>query len=169
MRALAQDENLVKTLELEGLISRLDLSSDSSETRRPSYKELYPAGWATDTQAELVHREALTKIVNWPIDHNRKVNNQGNYWLKIPTVPTVVLFWKYLFQFDYQMACLLLFIIAVNADFYILENKKMVENIQMKFTMILQRYLRFVRDCFSYSISILAGQECLMILQTPSF
>jgi len=116
MRALAQDENLVKTLELEGLISRLDLSSDSSETRRPSYKELYPAGWATDTQAELVHREALTKIVNWPIDHNRK--------------------------FDYQMACLLLFIIAFNADFYILENKKMVENIQMKFTMILQRYLR---------------------------
>ena len=93
MRALAQDENLVKTLELEGLISRLDLSSDSSETRRPSYKELYPAGWATDTQAELVHIEALTKIVNWPIDHNRKVNNQGKYWLTIATVFSLTTKW----------------------------------------------------------------------------
>ena len=42
------------------------------------------------------------------------------------------------------MACLLLFIIVFNADFYTLENKKRVEDIQMKFTMILQRYLRLV-------------------------
>jgi len=116
MRSLARDQNLVKSLELEGLISRLDLSKEPSETRRPSYSDLYPAGWGPDSQEELVHREALTKIVHWPIDHNNK--------------------------FDYRMACLLLFIIVFNADFYTLENKKRVEDIQMKFTMILQRYLR---------------------------
>ena len=73
MRSLARDQNLVKSLELEGLISRLDLSKEPSETRRPSYSDLYPIGWGPDSQAELVHKEAFTKIVHWPVDHNSKV------------------------------------------------------------------------------------------------
>ena len=70
MRALSRNHNLVKTLELEGLMSRLDLSTSS---QRPFYTDLYPEGWRRDTTAEVLHREAVHKIVHWPVDESNKV------------------------------------------------------------------------------------------------
>jgi hypothetical protein len=47
------------------------------------------------------------------------------------------------------MIGLLTFIIAFNADFYSLQHRDRVEKIQMKFIIILQRYLRFVGNYLS--------------------
>ena len=74
MRALARNESLVAGLELEGLMSRLDLSKEANEIRRPSYDDLYPDGWGDHTREELEHREAIHRIVHWPMDHNNKVH-----------------------------------------------------------------------------------------------
>ena len=73
LKALAVDPNIVTSLELHELMSRLDLSKDESESRRPSYDELYPDGWAWDKQAELRHREAVHKIVHWPANDKHVV------------------------------------------------------------------------------------------------
>ena len=70
MKALSRNQNLVRTLELEGLMSRLDLSTPS---RRPFYTDLYPEGWGGDTTAEVLHREAVQKIVHWPVYESNKV------------------------------------------------------------------------------------------------
>ena len=74
MREIARNQSLVKSLELEDLMSRLDLSKDSADTQRPSYADLYPQGWRKDALAELQHREAVHKIVHWPVDKDNKVN-----------------------------------------------------------------------------------------------
>ena len=79
MKALARNPKLVKSLELEELLSRLDLLKDPCDSRRPSYNELYPTGWARNTQTELRHREAVHKIVHWPALHNNKVGGCKEY------------------------------------------------------------------------------------------
>jgi hypothetical protein len=73
MKALATNANIVKSLELEELLSKLDLSKDQSYSRRPSYNELYLTEWARNTHTELRHREAVHKIVHWPALNNNKV------------------------------------------------------------------------------------------------
>jgi len=73
MRALSRNHNLVKTLELEGLMSRLDLSTAS---HRPFYSDLYPEGWGRDTTAEVLHREAVHRIVHWPVHESNTVKFQ---------------------------------------------------------------------------------------------
>ena len=79
MKVLATNSNLVQSLELEELLSNLDLSKDASYSRRPSYNELYPTGWARNTHTELRHREAVHKIVHWPALHNNKVGGCKEY------------------------------------------------------------------------------------------
>ena len=74
MRALARNKSLVASLELDGVISRLDLSKEPSDTKRPSYSDLYPMGWVADTQAE-VHRETIHKIVHWPLGQDNRARN----------------------------------------------------------------------------------------------
>ena len=71
--------DLVKGLEIEDLMSRLNLSTDPSDSRRPSYNELYPTGWARNTHTELRHREAVHKIVHWPALNNNKVGGCEQY------------------------------------------------------------------------------------------
>ena len=65
--------DLVKSLEIEELTSRLDLSKDPSESRRRSYNEQYPTGWARNQHTEIRHRESVHKIVHWPASDNNKV------------------------------------------------------------------------------------------------
>jgi hypothetical protein len=78
MKALSMKPSLVKSLEIEDLMLRLDLSKDPSDSRRPSYNELYPTGWARDKHSELKHREAIHKIIHWPASDNNKVKGVFN-------------------------------------------------------------------------------------------
>ena len=75
MKELSLSPDLVKDLGIEDLMSRLDLSRDQSDSRRPSYDELYPTGWARNKHAEFRHREAVHKIVHWPASDNNKVKD----------------------------------------------------------------------------------------------
>ena len=75
MKELSMNPDLVKGLEIEDLMSRLDLSKNASDSRRPSYNELYPTGWARNKHNELRHREAVHKIVHWPASDNNKVKD----------------------------------------------------------------------------------------------
>jgi hypothetical protein len=57
---------LVTSLDLSTLLSRLDLSKEESDTRRPVYDKLYPDSWVGDQQAEGRHKEAFLKMIHWP-------------------------------------------------------------------------------------------------------
>ena len=69
--ALSSNQDIMASLDLDGLMSRLDLSEGPA--RMAEYEELYPDGRAGDEDAESRHREAVGKIVNWPKDHENKV------------------------------------------------------------------------------------------------
>ena len=68
---MSNNQDMMPSLNLEGLMSRLDLSEGPA--RMAEYEELYPDGWAGDEEAERRHREAVSKIVNWPKDDDNKV------------------------------------------------------------------------------------------------
>ena len=70
--AVTADKDLVNSLNLHDLLSRLDLSKDT-KMRKPVYEDLYPDNWAGDSQAERRHREAVLKIINWPTFNNIEV------------------------------------------------------------------------------------------------
>jgi len=114
---MSSNQDFVTSLDLRGLLSRLDLSRGVSGTRMASYAELYPEGWAGDRLVEGRHRESVNKLVNWPRDDKN--------------------------VFDYWMVTLLSIILTFHAEFYTLDNSDIVENIQLKYIIILQRYLRF--------------------------
>ena len=69
--ALSSNPEIMNSLDLEGLMSRLELSEGPA--RMADYEELYPDGWAGDEQAEIRHREAVSKIVSWPKDEENTV------------------------------------------------------------------------------------------------
>ena len=62
MKALSEDSVLVNSFDLHGML----LKANSQETRKPSYEDLYPAGWMEDQQAQMIHKDALLKMVTWP-------------------------------------------------------------------------------------------------------
>ena len=70
---MSNNPDIVTSLDLHGLLSRLDLSRGVSDTRMAEYEDLYPDGWAGDRLAERRHREAVSKIVNWPADDTNTV------------------------------------------------------------------------------------------------
>ena len=53
-----------------------------------------------------------------------------------------------IFQFDTTMVVLMTLILVFHADFYTLINRDKLEKIQMKYIMILHRYLRFLNKIF---------------------
>ena len=70
---MSSNPDIVTSLDLHGLLSRLDLSRDVSEKRMPVYEDIYPDGWAWDRLAEKRLKDAVHKIVNWPTDHKNVV------------------------------------------------------------------------------------------------
>ena len=66
---------MMTRLDLRDLL-RLDLSEGVAVTRMAEYEELYPDGWTGDEEAERRHREAVSKIVNWPRDNDHKVRHE---------------------------------------------------------------------------------------------
>ena len=64
---MSRNQDIMTSLDLEGLLSRLDLSEGPA--KMAEYEELYPGGWAGDDEAERRHSEAVAKIVSWPTDN----------------------------------------------------------------------------------------------------
>ena len=76
--AMSSNQDMMTSLDLEGLMSRLDLSD--GQARMAEYEEIYPDGWAGDEQAEMRHREAVSKIVSWPKDEENTVGYKYMYF-----------------------------------------------------------------------------------------
>ena len=74
MVKISKDPGTMNSLALHDLLSRLDLSKGVSDTRIPTYEDLYLANWFTDRHTQLKHQEAVTKILNWPRDDNNRVS-----------------------------------------------------------------------------------------------
>ena len=68
---MSSNQEIMNSFDLERLMSRLDLSEGPA--RMAEYEELYPDGWTGEEEAERRHREAVSKIVNWPKDDDNKV------------------------------------------------------------------------------------------------
>lgn len=116
---MSKDTDTVTSLDLSGLMSRLDLTKNVSHTNMPAYEELYPDKLEGEKQDQEKYRDSLNMILNWPKDEHGK--------------------------FDFLMVVLMTLILAFNADFYTLVNRDSVEKVQMKYIMLLQRYLRSKR------------------------
>ena len=81
MLKIHKDQESMNSLALHDLLSRLDLSKDVEDTRMPAYEELYPDSWVEDKSTRDRHRDAVTKIVNWPRDENNRVSEYSEYVL----------------------------------------------------------------------------------------
>ena len=68
---MSSNQDIVTSLDLHGLLSKLDLS----DRRISAYEDLYPDGWAGDRQAEEKYRDAVCKIVHWPTDDMNRVGS----------------------------------------------------------------------------------------------
>jgi len=120
VHSLLEDSSLMASLDMSSVLSRLDLSKTSADTRRPAYDNLYPHNWVGDQQNERRHREAFIKLTSWPA---YSVGYQKN-------------------KFDYLLVSLMTVILAFNADFYTLLERDKLEKIQMNYIKVLNRYLR---------------------------
>jgi hypothetical protein len=136
MKRLAQNPYNLNSLDLSKLNSQFN-----SQYRLPSYDKIYPTNWCGDTQAEERHRDAVDKIVNWSKDPVDKK--------KVRVLKLIIRLFcvKFIdlnnFKFDHLMVGLLTLIITFNADFYNLVDRTRVEQFQMNYFRLLQRYLRW--------------------------
>lgn len=82
-----------------------------------SYEELYPDNWANNKEKEDRHRELVKKLQRWPTDEKN--------------------------QLDYSLVFLMTTILLFNSDYNPLLTRSIVEPIQLKYVILLQRYLRY--------------------------
>ena len=131
MEQIARDKEAIQSLALSDLLTRLDLSKDAQV---PTYRVLYLENLPNEKETKEKHQEIVRKIVNWPRDDNNRVR----FDVFFANLITQINF----FQFDCCMNVLMTLILAFHPDFYFLINKDKVEKIQLKYIMMLQRYLR---------------------------
>lgn len=110
---IVSNPDIIESLDLSTTMSRLNLSDIP---QFPTYHQIFPEKWANDSQVERKHEEIMRRIQSWP----KKEDN----------------------ELDYNMVILMTLMLMFNADFDGLINKTLVENIQLKYSMLLQRYLR---------------------------
>jgi len=110
---IVSNPDIIESLDLSQMMSRLNLS----ETPKfPTYQEIFPEKWANNSQVEQRHMDIMRRLQSWP----KKEDN----------------------ELDYNMVILMTLMLIFNADFEGLANKALVENVQLKYSVLLQRYLR---------------------------
>jgi len=110
---IASNPVIMESLDLSQMMSRLNLSEIP---KFPTYQEIYPQKWANNEEVEQRHMEIIKRLQGWPRGDNNEL--------------------------DFNMVILMTLMLMFNADFDGLVNKKIVENVQLKYSMLLQRYLR---------------------------
>jgi len=110
---IAANNEMIETYDLSRIMSRLNLGWTP---QFPSYEEVFPSQWANNSQVEARHRQIMERIQNWPYDQDN--------------------------EFDQKMLLLVCLMLLFNTDFENLKKKDTVENVQLKYSLLLQRYLR---------------------------
>jgi len=111
---ITSNPDMVESLDLTNIMSRLSLK-DTTPTF-PTYQEIFPEKWANDRKVEERHLEIMRRIQSWPKDENNEI--------------------------DYNLVILMTLMLIFNADYEGLVNRSIVEKVQLKYTVLLQRYLR---------------------------
>ena len=104
----------METYDLTPVMSKLHMGYSP---QFPTYKELFPHGWTrVDTSAETRHEQIMRQIQSWPFDEAG--------------------------QFDHAMLLLMCLMLLFNPESMLLKKNETVEKVQLKYTTLLQRYLK---------------------------
>ena len=69
---------------LSSLLSKIDLSKDASEVRKPVYDELFSPGCGNLATGQK-HKEAFIKMIKWPSYHSGKSSQSVSTVFITPT------------------------------------------------------------------------------------
>jgi len=114
VKELAASKHDVENLELSKMLEELNLQE--STPRMPAYDDLYPEHWANNDHLESRHRELMLKIKKWPM-------NDKN-------------------EFDCNLVLMMMLILFFDTHANSLANSENVGKIQLKYSLLLQRYLK---------------------------
>jgi len=114
VKELAASKHDVENLELSKMLEELNLQE--STPRMPAYDDLYPEHWANNDHLESRHRELMLKIKKWPM-------NDKN-------------------EFDCNLVLMMMLILFFDTHANSLAKSENVGKIQLKYSLLLQRYLK---------------------------
>merc|ERR1712233_207757 len=114
VKELAASKYDVENLELSKMLEKLDLKE--SIPTMPAYEDLYPEHWANNDELERRHRDLMLKIKLWPI-------NDKN-------------------EFDCNLVLMMMLILFFDTHANSLAKSENVGKIQLKYSLLLQRYLK---------------------------
>ena len=104
---------MAESVDLTTILSRFKLGWNPGF---PTYREAFPPGWTQDKDIETRHEDIMRRIQSWP----RYGDN----------------------QLDHTMLLIFCLILLFSADQDKLQQVKTVENVQLKYTTLLHRYLK---------------------------
>jgi len=105
--------NKYEDSELSRMLDRLNLQE--STPSMPAYDDLYPPHWANNEQLERRHLELMLKIKKWPMNEN---------------------------EFDCNLVLMMMLILFFDTHANSLAKSENVGKIQLKYSLLLQRYLK---------------------------
>ena len=130
VKELASNKYDVENLDLSTMLDNLNLKE--STPSMPSYSDLYPSHWANDPAVEEKHLQLITKIKTWPMNDKHEVRNR-NIFVKYLLFP---------FQFDCNLVMMLMLVLFFDTNSNPLAKSESVGEIQLKYSLLLQRYLK---------------------------
>ena len=133
MKELAASKYDVENLELSKMLEKLDLKE--SIPTMPAYEDLYPEHWANNDELERRHRDLMLKIKLWPINDKNEVEQEIN----LDKVLDLLLSF---FQFDCNLVLMMMLILFFDTHANSLAKSENVGKIQLKYSLLLQRYLK---------------------------
>jgi len=134
VKELAASKYDVENLELSQMLEELDLKE--SIPRMPAYDDLYPKNWANNDDLERRHRELMRKIKLWPII---TINDKNEVWQETDFKK---IFDQLFFQFDCNLVLMMMLILFFDTHANSLAKSENVGKIQLKYSLLLQRYLK---------------------------
>ena len=130
MKELAASKHDVENLELSKMLEELNLQE--STPRMPAYDDLYPEHWANNDHLESRHRELMLKIKKWPMNDNEVRTRNREKLFNLQSA----------FQFDCNLVLMMMLILFFDTHANSLAKSENVGKIQLKYSLLLQRYLK---------------------------
>jgi len=115
VKELASNKYDVENLDLSTMLDNLNLSPESVPSM-PSYSDLYPSHWADDPAMEEKHLQLITKIKTWPMNDKKEI--------------------------DCNLVMMLMLVLFFDTNSNPLAKSESVGEIQLKYSLLLQRYLK---------------------------
>lgn len=132
VKELASNKYDVENLDLSTMLDNLNLSPESVPSM-PSYSDLYPSHWADDPAMEEKHLQLITKIKTWPMNDKKEVRHSFFFLLN---------YLLFSFQIDCNLVMMLMLVLFFDTNSNPLAKSESVGEIQLKYSLLLQRYLK---------------------------